>query len=206
MHNIRTLRQTIHINRHQSENICHAFDYAKYIDRPLNTYVVINFRGETVELEASAVFEKIRHKYRVWLRGCARRFGLEAQRPVYVYTHENPDGHRHVNWVVHVPPRLDEEFRQKLERWMEKSQGSIGEFDLFAQPVDPDTDKTLAKYIVKGTDRRYVPYLHLQTVAAPQGVVLGRRATASPSIGRSARKKAGFIPRLHRHQWKKRAA
>lgn len=206
MPKIQPSRSTVHINRHQAENICHAFDFAKYIDRPLNTFVVINLDEETANAAGPVIFEKVRHKYRDWLNGRIKRLGLDPQPPVYAYTHENPDDHPHVNWVVHIPPLLQEEFLRKLPRWVEKSQGQVRPFDIQVKGVDPHTDKTLAKYIIKGTDPHYVPYLHLQDYAQPQGRVFGRRATPSIAIGRAARKAAGFVPRLHRHEWKRRAA
>jgi hypothetical protein len=80
--------------------------------------------------------------------------------------------------------------------------GDIGPFDISIKDVDPLTDKSLAKYIIKGTDARFVSYLHLGEYAAPQGRVWGRRATASPAIGRTARRRAGFSPKRDRHKWK----
>ena len=206
MPKIQPARSTVHINRHQAENICHAFDFAKHIGRPLNTYVVINLHEASANAAASVIFERIRHKYRDWLKGRVKRLALDAQPPVYVYAHENPDENPHGNWVVHVPPRLQKEFLLKLRQWVEKAQGGVRPFDIQVKGVDPHTDKTLAKYIIKGTDPHYVPYLHLQDFAQPQGRVFGRRATPSIAIGRAARKSAGFIPRLHRHLWKRQAA
>jgi len=75
--------------------------------------------------------------------------------------------------------------------------------DICVQEVDPNTDKTLAKYVIKGADRHYVDYFHLRSFAEDQGVVEGRRTCVSPSIGRTARKNAGFVPKLHRDAWKK---
>jgi hypothetical protein len=43
MTKIRGSGYTDHLNRHPAENICHAFDYAAYLGRPLNNHITINF-------------------------------------------------------------------------------------------------------------------------------------------------------------------
>lgn len=196
---------TNHLNRHSAENICHAIDYAKYLNRPLNLYVVLNLNEAAAGLTATKIFEKVRHKYRDWNNYRQKQAADAAEPPYYVYTHERPDDqHPHVNWMVHIPANLHDEFIKKLVGWLRKAQGVVGNFDIDVQLVDPTTDKTLAKYIIKGTDERYVPYLHLEQYAQPQGIVWGRRGTASPALGRKARKGAGFVPKRDRNKWKSR--
>lgn len=197
---------TDHLTRHTAENICHAFDFAKYIGMPLNRYVVINLDERLSDRGATTIFSHIREKFRNWLSNAYKKHGLEPPSPAYVYVHENPDGICHVNWVVHVPEHLQAEFDRKLPGWIRKAKRELGDFDYKAQSVNPHRDKCLAKYIIKGIDEAYIAYLHLQEVAAPQGRIFGRRATASPSIGRTARREAGFIPRRDRHKWKQRLA
>lgn len=206
MPKIQPSQSTHHINRHAAENICHAIDFAKNIGLPLNHYVVINLDEQQSGIAATTIFTRIRHKFRDWLNGRIKKHRHAPMPPAYVYSHENPAGNPHVNWMVHVPDYLMSEFLKKLPQWVERAQGNVGRFDIKVQGVDPQTDKTLAKYILKGTDERYVPYLHLQNYAEPQGQVFGRRATASIGIGRTARRASGFVPRLHRHDWKRKAA
>ena len=205
MHKIPRRGYTDHISRHSAENICHAFDYAKHIGMPLNRYVVINF-AKKFSKEPSTIFAHIRDKFRDWLSYAYKKAGVQSPPPAYVYTLESPNGHNHVNWAVHVPPLLQDEFPEKIVEWVRKANPEARSFDIKIQDVDPHTDKTLAKYVLKGIDKAYIRYLHLDGVAEPQGRIWGRRATASPSIGRTARKTAGFIPRLHRHEWKNRKA
>ena len=206
MPKITPARSTHHINRHAAENICHAIDFAKNIDLPLNLYVVLNLDENGSGIEGTEIFRRVRHKFRDWLNRCLKKRGITPSPPVYVYSHENPANNPHVNWMVHVPAFLRAEFLEKLPRWLERSQGAVRKFDIDVQAIDPHTDKALAKYILKGTDERYVPYLHLQDYASPQGQIFGRRATASPAIGRKARRDAGFVPKLHRNNWKRHAA
>ncbi|MCK8782727.1 hypothetical protein M0654_22445 [Rhizobium sp. NTR19] len=117
---------------------------------------------------------------------------------MYVYTHENPNGHAHCNWVLHVPPALQAEFHKKRVKWVERAHRNIRRYDVLAEPVDPKTAKSLAKYICKGIDEQYIGYLHLQKYAAPQGRVWGRRAGTSPALSRAARNEASFVPKRDR--------
>lgn len=191
-----------HINRKTAETILKAFDFAKYIGRPLNQYAVIRLPDISLE-DAELVFRKVRHKCRVWLQRKQILTNIQVDSPLYVYSFENPeDGGLHVNWVVHVPEGLQREFRIKLLDWLKKAQGrAVDGQAIHVQDVNPFEDKTLAKYILKGIDPAYIEYLHLQRVAEPQGPVAGRRAGASVAINRAARNKAGFIPRRHRNTW-----
>lgn len=198
--------ETRQISRHAGTNILHAFDYAKFIEKPLNIYIVINFDEADAEKAATYIFKSLRERYRAWLRYAANKFGLDKMSPAYVATFENPEGKNpHVNWVVHVPENLIEEFLKKLPMWVHKSQGHLRPRDICAQMVDPYTDKSLAKYIIKGTDKHFEKYFHLEKYAADQdqGVVAGRRTVVSPEIGTTARRKAAFLPAYHRHRWKK---
>jgi hypothetical protein len=187
------------LNRHPAENICHAFDYARYLGCPLNRYVVINFDANDADL-ASWVFMRIRDKYRDWHNRKTRQITGTAQLPKYIYTLENPNGHAHVNWVIHVPDQLLGEFMRKLPAWVKKAKGrSVGPYDIHTKPVNEDTHKTLAKYVLKGIDPLFVDYLHLANFAQPQGRIWGRRACSSASLNKAARKAAGFDPKRHRN-------
>lgn len=202
MHNIQRKRFTESVSRHVATNICHAFDFAKHIRRPLNLYVVINFDMENSSKLPSERFQEIRHKYRDWQnRALKKRYG-QAIKPIYAYSFECPVTQAHVNWALHVPEPLQDEFLRKLPVWLTKIQGAARPFDIAVETVDPHTDKSLAKYIIKGIDKHYIEYFHLEEYAEPQGRIYGRRASTSPAIGRKARKIAGFIPKRDRHKWK----
>lgn len=192
---------TDYLNRHPAENICHAFDFAKYLGRPLNKYLTINFDPAS-GLYGGTVFQKIRHKFRDWYnRRCKQIYGA-ALPPMYVYSLENPNGQVHANWVVHVPPELQNEFDKKCQRWVSKAQGNIRYYDVHSVQVDPYSDKSLAKYLIKGIDGRYIGYMHVGEYASNQGRIWGRRAGTSPSISRAARKEAGFVPKRDRNKWR----
>lgn len=199
-------RYTEHIGRKAAENICHAIDYAKHVNRPLNTYVVINLTALQEGACRTQAFVAIRHKFRDWLNRKHRTADGTPEPPRYIYSMEAPNGDDHANWVVHVPERFLSEFKRKLPKWVARVLGDNRPFDIDVQQVTPETDKGLGKYVIKGTDPAYVGYLHLGTVAAPQGRVWGRRCGASPAIGRTTRRQAGFIPKRDRNKWRKSAA
>ena len=199
-------RHTRQIGRKAAENICHAFDYAKHIARPLNTYVVINLTALPDGACTTQAFCDVRHKFRDWLNRKHMTADGTTEPPRFVYSMEAPNGDDHANWVVHVPERFLDEFKRKLPKWVARVVGESRPFDICVKPVTPDGDKGLAKYVIKGTDPAYIGYLHLTSVAAPQGCIWGRRCGASPAIGRTARRAAGFVPRRDRNKWRKRAA
>lgn len=162
-----------HINRRVTQSIFHAFDYAAAAGVGFNLYAVINLREDD---EASMVrtFGFIRHKYRDWL-AYLRKKGVTIAVPLYTCTMENPGGqHAHVNWVLHVPAHLVEAFRRKLPQWVERARGMpAGPFDIDVQEIEAGTEKSLAKYIVKGTNPAFIDHFHLQRVAAPARSRLG---------------------------------
>jgi len=188
---------TGHLNRRPAENIFHGFDFAAYLGHRLNNYVVLNFDADSAD-RSCAILRAVHRKFRCWLNRRTRQLYGEPLPPMFVYTHENPDGHAHCNWVVHVPPELQAEFERKCRRWVERAYEAKRPFDLIITSVEPGTEKTLAKYICKGIDPRYIDYLHLQAYATPQGRVWGRRAGTSEAISRAARRAAGFVPKRDR--------
>lgn len=192
------------ISRKLAQTIFHAFDFAKYIAKPLNTYAVINLRAVDAE-DADQVMQVVRNKCRVWMKGRQRKAGEPEDPPYYVCSFECPDGENvHVNWVLHVPKAFQREFRKKLPGWVRKAQSAVpGPYDIDVQDVDPRTDKRLAKYVLKGTDPAYREHFHLDEFTEPQGPIHGRRASASMSLNKSARKVAGFVAKRHRNLWKK---
>ena len=186
----RGYRPSEHINRRVTQAIFRAFDFAKARGTPFNRYVVIHLH-ERPDAVAATLFEEIRHKFRDWLNYATRGPVMGPARPVYVYSLECPDRAAHVNWVVHVPPHLIAAFDRKLLQWVRKVQGDVGPHDVNVQPVTGN-EKSLAKYLVKGTDPHFLDHFYLTGVHAPQGEVYGKRAGFSPSLGHVARRTAGF--------------
>lgn len=191
------MRQSAFINRRVVQSVFHAFDFAERQGVPLNTYAVIKLR-EREDAAAARLFDEVRRKFRRWLSYIEKRGGPSVD-PIYVSVFENPNGSLHVNWAVHVPPALEKEFRAKLMTWVEKVQGRMPS-DVHVQPIKAAFAKRLAKYIVKGVDPAYIEHFYLTEMAAPQGLIAGRRACVSPAIGRKARLTAGFRNKRGRHK------
>lgn len=197
-------RATNHINRRVTQSIFRAFDFATSIGTPMNLYVVINLH-ETARASAVTIFSSIRHKYRDWLNYKSKKVWGAPVKPAYIYAIENPgDQNPHANWAVYIPAELEDEFHRKLPRWVEKAQGECGPFDVHVQEINQDYAKRLAKYVVKATDPAFTAHFHLQGIAAAQGVVYGKRAGVSPSLGHTIRREAGFKP-VRRFYWRKAA-
>lgn len=99
-----------------------AWDFASYIDHPINIFVVIHLR-DGVDQSAMTAFSKIREKYNGWLR---RKTNDEKKcSPIYVYSFENPANNMHVNWCIHVPEHLIESFSTILPQWVESVEGDL---------------------------------------------------------------------------------
>ncbi|MGJ5009397.1 hypothetical protein ACQR05_16630 [Bradyrhizobium oligotrophicum] len=188
----KTLRRTTDLNPNMVQNIFRAFDFAKAGGAPLNVYAVINLR-DLPEQSAATAFERIRHKYRDWLAYHSRKLGVRLP-PMYVFTFEAP-GVPHVNWVLRVPPRLQAEFFRKLPKWVERVQGRLQPFDIDARRIEERGYKSLANYISKGCNPRYIRHFYLTDLHnnhGHQGEFWGKRAGVSPALNKSARKAVNY--------------
>jgi len=106
-----------------------------------------------------------------------------------VGSHENPDGVRHVHWLVRVPAHIRPWFEASVEKQLKKIVG-LDDLGPALHFKDIDAIGTLAKYILKGVRPDLADYFHME--AADQGIVLGRRVFVSRTIGHSARKAASW--------------
>jgi hypothetical protein len=175
--------------------VFHAVRCATWQGRPINTAITINFTALGLsEAEASDAF--------IWVRtGFRRRWKREHEakgRQIGtlddVHAHENPEGAgRHVHWGLHRPSAMSrEELAREIIRRVKKL--ARGPFDPAAVLIQHDDEVcapgTWAKYILKGTDPAYGAHLFMRT--EPQGWVTGRRTGTSRTLGKTARKAAGW--------------
>ena len=193
---------TEYIGRRAVTNILHGFDFAKNSGHEINLYVVIHLREQT-QATATTQFTKIRRKFRNWLNYRQKKEGLSPTPPIYAYTFEAPTGSTHVNWPVHVPAHLVDEFEQKLPLWIEKATEDLQPFDIDVQRITAGTDKRVANYCSKGVDPMFAEHLHLDEIAEPQGRIYGRRVAVSTAISKAARDNVGFKAKYHRNDHKK---
>lgn len=157
------------------QNAFRAFDYAADTDRKLQLYVVLHFQ-ETPEMCATTIFKKVRHKYRDWLVYKNRQLGRRMT-PDYMATFENPsEATPHANWVLSLPAEFHNEFERKLPQWLERAQKApVRPFDIKITKINEGTEKTLAKYVLKGVNPAYVDHFYLEKVYeenGPQGHVV----------------------------------
>lgn len=195
-------RPSNHITCTVTQSCFRAFDFAAALGKPLNTYIVINIK-ETASLGAATAFTSIRHKFRDWLTN-KNKTSSERHVPIYIYVLENPGSVIHVNWAVHVPPSMMAEFKAKISEWVKKVIGELRPFDVKIKRIKQNTTKTLAKYVVKGTDPKYGAHFYLEKVISDQGEVWGKRAGISQAIGIKARQRAGFRPGRRHHLYPQR--
>ena len=192
------LRKSECISRKQTQNVFRGFDYSRAIGVPLNIIAVLHLHESSAQSPAT-IFRKIRHKYRDWQSYSIRSAGLHSS-PMYVYTFEAP-GNPHVNWALYIRPELQDEFFEKLPKWVAKVQGPLGPYDLRADVLDQQGYKSLANYMLKGCDPAFVDHFHLRSLYdkyGPQGVFYGQRAGVSPSFNKTARSNAGYDAKLRR--------
>lgn len=197
----RTDIKTEHINRKSVQKIFNAYDFAEYQNWPINYFVVIHLKDE-VRQSANTCFTAIRHKY----SDCYNYFRGKTEchiPPTYVYSFENPNNNIHVNWCLHIPDGFESTFLNKVDGWVSKVQGKLAPNTIDVTKLNPGCYKSTANYILKGVDPEYADCFHLSVLQdrkGPQGLIYGKRAGFSQSIGVTAQRKAEFNPTQHRRQ------
>ena len=183
------------IRKRQAQNILNATDFAEWSGTPLNRYVVI-LLNDTIQQSSTTAANLIIRKFTVWL-AYKRKIGVVDCRPIYTFTHENPNDNPHINICFHVPPVLIEEFNLKLPRWIALVQGKLDEYTLSEQPILTNESIDVARYTIKGINPDYVDRFGLRRLhdrKGPQGTIYGQRAGFSRALGPRAMDKAGFSP------------
>lgn len=191
------------IKRRPAQKIFNAYDFAESIGTPINYYCVIVLH-ENEDQFASDIFAIIRRLYSEWLRRRSNRDGVKYS-PTYIYTIENPKDHIHVNWCLHIPDVLEQEFSIRVREWVELVQGPLTPETVYTKKVRHGIDayKALANYSLKGIDPRHADRFFLADLLSkhgPQGPVFGKRAGHSQAIGKTAQTNARFNPTGYRQK------
>lgn len=180
------------IRSRQTREILRAGRHSWKIERDLNQYVVINFTPvEGDELRPQKLFREIRRKVQSWLYYKRRIRFVDPLTDVRVW--ENASGLLHVNWALHIPPWLQNEFSQKLPIWITSVIGSVASMGGYAAREIYNLNGLL-RYMLKGTQQPEAFGIR----PSKQGEVWGRRAAASNCLGKAARerdKTSGLIVR-----------
>jgi len=184
------------IRKKAAQNIFNAVDFALYLEKPLNYFIVINLVGAP-QYDHKSALDEIMQKYRRWNAYRNRNFRKDVEedlKPLWVYTLENNLGDNpHANWLVHVPDGCINDFKKKLHLWCQRVLGNYSKGDVYIDEVNIDAYKQPANYILKGIDPFHMQRFHLSKFnKGPQGVVYGCRARPSNALNTSARKKANF--------------
>jgi hypothetical protein len=194
-------RITTKLRANTALNIVRAFDYAKFIGRPLNLFVTIIFKERYDLIKINEIFRKIISWNTRWNNEYSKRHSLPKQKPVWLYVFENPQFNPHVHWCFNIRKEQIEVFKVKLQKWLNRLQGSVEDNSICIKYINPFTDKTLANYHVKGIDEEFIDFLHLQKIACYQGLIYGQRDRVSTLIGPKAIKGSGFKASRDRYQW-----
>ena len=184
-----TKHQTASIGVAQATSVFHAVRFATEGERALNLLVTVNLSQLGIP-EALAG-----DKFRAVWKSFVRWWNYERSKGKALGTfdayavHENPDGKRHVHWMLHAP----DEAKADIIAAIEKRVCKLAEVDcagtaLHFLPVNKPGGVT--KYALKGVNPAYASYFHMR--ARDQGTVSGRRVAISRSIGRAARHRAGW--------------
>lgn len=176
---------------------------AERIGLPLNHLVTYNFSAAGFDpREAVPAFGRLRLNY--FNKWAARPpAGLLPTTAAYAYSFENyrdDDDHAfetmeegdphnvHVHWLVHVPGARAHDFEGRAHEWLE---AVIGPFTA-ANAVDVraitygDSPVILRNYLLKGGSARAARFCGKTRSA--QGIIIGRRAGTSRSLGPTARR------------------
>ncbi|GEM_PF-4443152 len=189
---------TKYLNYNTASNILHAFDFSKFIGRPLNVLITINFYNYD---NAYKKFQKIRELYSGWIRAKRKKSGKTSYLNPWVYVFEKPHSNLHVHWAINIEDDFILDLYEKLEKWIPKYVGCIKKRQIDVRPINIYNDKVLANYLVKGVNPFASKRLNLEKYRKYQGLFHGPRASAARCLGKAARKKAGFIPRRDRYKW-----
>lgn len=191
------MHKSTHIKKRKAQMLLNAFDFARYLERPINYFVVINLVS-TIQQHSTIAFRRIINKFSRWLE-YKRRNGVTNCVPTYVFSHENPTGDNpHVNIGIHVPNCLKVEFELKLKQWIKSSQGALTDCTFSCKVIDKDKDMNVAFYMIKGVETEYLNHFKIPSkhrAKGPQGIIYGTRASFSRSLGPAAMKAECFDPR-----------
>ena len=187
---MRTKYGTLYVGRRAAENALHAVRYATLTGRQMNTLITISFCRLGVEDDkAGKLFHRLQANISRWWRYQRDQKKRNIGPLTGMYAHANPAGSRHVHWLIHLPVEIRSEFRDSLLKRLCKLTG-LDDVGDACHVKDVDHPGGAAKYVLRGIDPLYSKYLHIR--ASNEGAVSCRRTGTSRSIGKAARKQAGW--------------
>lgn len=183
-------RVSIEVNRRQAASLSCAMSFAAEIGRRPTVMVSLNLtKLDQPVTDPSGLIRRMRRDYLSrWLRGIAKKPGFGDHAPVTdAWVVENPNGHTNIHWCVRVPPAALQEFEALVVIWLARIAGAA--WCDSAVHFRPITELGIAaKYMLKGTNKRYAKLLRLKVIE-DQGEVQGKRCGFSENIGPAAQKR-----------------
>lgn len=185
-----TKHQTASIGVVQATGVFHAVRFANDNRRALNMLVTVNLDQIGIdEVAAGDGFRAIWKSLARWWNYQRTAKGRALGTFDAYAVHENPDGKRHVHWVMYMPDEAHADIIAAIEKRVCK----IAKVDcagsaLHFLPIEKPGG--VAKYTLKGVNPAFAGYFHMR--AHDQGIISGRRVAVSRSIGRAARERAGW--------------
>jgi hypothetical protein len=165
--------------------MAHAVRVADALGLRLNQLVTFNFaRTACPDHLVSRQFQKLRdNHFGKWL---ARKGKSQPRPPCFVWSIENSGGCLNVHWLVRIPEGRVHDFRSRLHTWLEAVSGEVACTTAIHVRHAP-APQGAVKYMSKGIDPLYAPFFRIRHV--PQGLVHGKRAGISRSLGSTARRR-----------------
>lgn len=208
-------RSTTVISRASARNFHHASRFAlphgghqsRYgcptanVNAPVALNLSVNIQWNLTQTGIDNFAALRNQRFCRWLRTRCKQLNIDVA-PYYIYSREK----NHTHWQVHVPAELIEEFIDLVPRWITSLESKGNGPRKRAENHKPAPEGTvqigpvrnsvaLRKYMLKGINPRDAFRYGIKKPEC-QGVVYGRRTGVSRTLGRAARKKAGY-----RAQW-----
>lgn len=169
------------------ENLSNAAEFAYLTDRPLNRSIAINLTNAGID-DPHSFLTLFLMRAGDWLRDHDADL-------CYVYVIENKGG-LNVHILIHVPPQLHSGFAHHQRGWLKQAGCKAVKAGVIKTRILPAPKHGEGKYLVelenalfyfsKGADERICRMLGIRRT--PQGIVQGKRAGTSESIGAAARR------------------
>ncbi len=191
----RAFRPSTAIKRKPAANFWHAFNFAKDLGKPLNTFVTLNFaHTDCHQGDVSPTFQLLLARYfGPWWRRPSRLLRLGQQgSPSYVWVAENGSDHPCIHWVLYVPDNRRDEFSRRLPQWLRKVVTTVHCEDNAIDITPVHNAPGLRKYLLKGCEPMYAAFCKIEH--KPQGVVFGKRSGVSRGLQRTARGRSRYRP------------
>ena len=156
-----------------AQNIIMGAGYADQIDARLNRHLTIS-----------------------WYVGGLPGQVIDAQREVLQLASKWLSYHG----VIHVPKHLAKQFRQMVNRWVQRvgadpyAKGAIKmTADKYQRDDNHQSIRHLLRYILKGIDHQAAQLLGITPDYEKAGLVLGKRCGTSQNLGKKARSQNGQL-------------